>query len=115
LLSDIRDESEFYKAFSRFVGLLVRFYGAFAQAYDMGLFIDVDEKTKPAPRELRELDRALEHQQRRAECIETVCRLAQAASFLVGIRRFPNYYYPWTQIFELLLGAAASCSFIPGY
>jgi hypothetical protein len=69
----------------------------------MGLLVNVDESTKPAPRELRELDKALENQQRRVECVVAVCRLAQATSCLVGIGRFPNYHYPWTQTFELLL------------
>ncbi len=103
LLSDLREESEFEKTFSRLIALMVRFYCAFQQAHDMGLLINVDESTKSAPRELRELDRALENQQRRIQCVVAVCRSAEAAACLVGVRRFPNYHFPWTQTFELLL------------
>jgi hypothetical protein len=103
LLSNLHDESEFDKAFSRFVSLMVRFYSAFQQAYDMGLLIDVDETTKSSPRELRELDKALENEHHRIACIVAVCRLAEATACLVGIRKFPNYHFPWTQMFELLL------------
>ena len=103
LLSDIREESEFQKTFSRFVGLMFRFYGGFQDAYDMGLLTSVDESIRPAPRDLRELDKALENQDRRIGCLATVCRLAEAAACLIGIRRFPNLAHPWTQTFELLL------------
>jgi hypothetical protein len=103
LLSDIHDESEFRKAFDRFVTLLVGFHGAFQQAYDMKLLVDVDESTQSAPRDLRALDRALATQHRRVECVTVVCRGAEAAACLVGVRRFPNLYLPWTQMFGLLL------------
>lgn len=69
----------------------------------MAVATNVDESTKSAPRELRELDKALENQDRRVGCLVAVCQLADAAACLVGIRRFPNYHYPWTQMFELLL------------
>jgi hypothetical protein len=69
----------------------------------MGLLITVDETTRSSPRELRELDRALENQDHRLACIVAVCRLAEATACLVGIRNFPNYHFPWVQIFELLL------------
>ena len=103
LVSDIREEPEFQKTFNRLIGLMVRFYGAVEDAYEMGLLIGIDESTKSAPRELRELDRALENQERRTGCLGTVCRLAVAAGCLVGIRRFPNYASPWVQTFDLLL------------
>jgi len=103
LLSSLQQESEFDKAFSRLIALMVRFYCAFQDAYEMGLLINIDESTKSGPRELRELDRALENQHRRIACLVAVCRLAEATACLVGIRRFPNYHYPWTQTFELLL------------
>jgi|HubBroStandDraft_6_1064221.scaffolds.fasta_scaffold119269_3 hypothetical protein len=103
LLSDIHDQSEFKKAFDRFVTLLVGFHGAFQQAYDMKLLVDVDESAQSAPRDLRSLDRALATQHRRLECIAVVCRGAEAAACLVGVRRFPNLYSPWCQMFGLLL------------
>jgi hypothetical protein len=103
LLSDIREESEFQRTFNRLIGLMVRFYGAFEDAYEMGLLVSVDESTKSAPRELRDLDRALANQERRTGCLGAVCRLAEAVACLVGIRRFPNYASPWVHTFALLL------------
>lgn len=102
-LSDVQDESQFESFFAWFIHLLFRFYGSFQQAFDMGLFASVDEITRPSPQELRKLDRALENEHHRIACIVAVCRLAEAAACLVGIRRFPNYYFPWTQTFSLLL------------
>jgi|HubBroStandDraft_6_1064221.scaffolds.fasta_scaffold529876_2 hypothetical protein len=72
----------------------------------MGLLANIDEITKPGPRELRELDRALEDHDRGIggiECLAAVCKLAQATSCLVGIHRFPNFRLPWTTTFDLLL------------
>lgn len=103
LLRHIHEESEFHKTFNRFIGLMVRFYGAFQDAYDMGLLIGVDEITKSAPTQLRKLDRALENQQRRIRCLVAVCQLANATACLIGIGRFPNFASPWAQMFGLLL------------
>jgi hypothetical protein len=106
-LNDVRDESEFEKAFSRLVGLLTRFYSAVQQAHDMGLLASVDESTRSSPRELRELDKALEYPGRRIRCLVAVCHLAQATATLIGTRRFPSYYFPWTLMFALLLDQPA--------
>lgn len=103
LLSDIRDESEFLQAFSRFLILMFRFHSAFQQAYDMNLLVDVDDTTQSAPRDLRALDKALATAHRRVECVAIVCRSAEAAACLIGIRRFPNLFLPWTQMFALVM------------
>ena len=103
LLMDIYDEADFQRAFSRFVLLMLRFHATFQQAFDMNLLIEVDETTLSAPRDLRALDRALATSHRRVECIAIVCRSAEAAACLIGVRRFPNLVLAWGQMFELVL------------
>jgi hypothetical protein len=113
-LRDLEDVLEFEKAFSQIMGLLVRFYAAFQQAHDMGLLASIDETTRSSPRELRELDRALEYPARRISCLLAVCQLALATATLIGMRRFPSYYFPWTHMFALLFEQPALAALFQG-
>jgi len=104
-LGDIQDEGEFHLAFSRFIGLQLRFHAAFQQSYDMGLLGHIDESSSAscAPQELKELDRALTTSHRRVELIAVVCRFAETLAWRVGIHKFPNLLLPWGQMFALVL------------
>ena len=113
-LCRFEDEWEFEKAFSRLVGLFVQFHASLHQAFDMGLLVSVDETTRPSSRELRELDRALEHPDRRFWCLITVSQLAQATACLIGTRRFPAYAPPWPIMFHLLFDEPALAGIFQG-